>query len=198
MKKFLNFKRFVFVLSLGLPIQGWALGPSLFSVRSGMVMGSVSGGGPQASYSLTTIPYLDAEWDLFFSSRMAVVLRTIMALDFATGNMRYSYSGTGQRFFLNAGGAFLSRSESGVTVTNSPKLNYFVGWDGGISNMVIQEVAELVVASTAFDGGATVGMNYFVADGVSINTGATVSYVFGFSSIAVSGLAMKFFVGASF
>lgn len=161
-------------------------------------MGSVSGGGPKDSYSLNTLPYLDAEWNVFLSSRMAATLRTILALDLATGNMKYAYFGTGQRFYINAAGTFLSRSEGGVTVSNSPKLNYFLGWDGGISNMVIQDVADLVVASTAFDGGVTLGLNYFLSDGISLNTGASVSYVFGFSSIAVSGLAMKFFLGASF
>ncbi|MEO5667427.1 MAG: hypothetical protein ABIR96_05150, partial [Bdellovibrionota bacterium] len=88
--------------------------------------------------------------------------------------------------------------EGGYTVKKNPGLNYYVGWDLGVSNMVLSKIGSLVVASTAFDSGGTIGLNYALFDGVALNTGASVSYVMGFTSLAVTGLAMKFYVGVTF
>ncbi len=173
-----------------------ALGPGLVNIRSGMIMGGVSGGeGLQGT--VTTIPYLDCEYDLLVSSRLAFVFRGVMAIDLAENNMNYAYFGSGQRYFFGSAASF-TRSEAGASVSIRPNNNYFVGWDAGVTHMIIDKIGDLVVSSSAFDGGATAGMNYFVTDQIAANFGASVSYVFGFSSISVSGIVFKFFGGVSF
>lgn len=188
----------VLALGLGLaPLSAQALGPSVIALRSGMIMGSVSGG-DNLTGSVTTIPYLDVEYGIFLQSRTSLVFRGVIAIDLADSKVNLAYFGSGQRYYLGSSATGYTRSEGGSSVSINPKLNYFVGWDAGISHMVIGKVGQLAITSTAFDAGPTAGLNYYLFDNVSLNMGVSGSYVLGFSSIAVTGLVIKFYAGVAF
>ncbi|MEO5666845.1 MAG: hypothetical protein ABIR96_02175, partial [Bdellovibrionota bacterium] len=105
----------VIALAALVSVSGFAMGPSTVSVRSGMLMGSVSGGeGLQGS--LTTIPYLDGEFNIFLTSRSTLLFRSIIALDMATANLNYAYFGSGQRYYIGSSGLGFTRTEGGYTV----------------------------------------------------------------------------------
>jgi hypothetical protein len=197
MLKGLFAKRMLVAATLVVAASSHAIGPGIVQIRTGMLLGSVSGG-DELGGSITTIPYIDGEYDLLLDGKSALVFRAVLAIDLGESNVNYAYFGTGQRFFLGASPMNFTRSEGGMSVTSNPKLNYFIGWDSGLGHVVIPKVGQIVLTTTAFDFGATAGMNWFMTDGVALTVGGTVSYLLGFSSIAMSGLAIKAFVGSSF
>ncbi len=183
--------------TLILATSSHAIGPGIVQIRTGALLGSVSGGEGLGG-SVTTFPYIDGEYDLLLNGKSALVFRGVLAIDLSQSNVNYAYFGTGQRFFLGASPMNFTRSEGGMSVTSNPKLNYFIGWDSGLGHVVIPKVGQIVLTTTAFDFGATAGVNWFMIDGVALTAGGTVSYLLGFSSIAMSGLVIKAFIGSSF
>ena len=190
------------VFALGLFIflcvstEAKAVGPGLVQVRSGVLLGTLNTG--EQSGSISTIPYLDVEYDLFASSKMAYAFRAILAPDLSDRDLNYAYVGIGQRYFFGGPSANISRSEEGSTVSVKPGVNFFVGWDFGMSHSILSRVGSLAAASTAMDFGATGGSNWYLSDGIAVQVGASFSYALGFTTLAASGIVIKSFIGISF
>ncbi len=176
--------------------QARAVGPVLVQVRSGMLLGSLSAG--ETTGSISTLPYLDVECNIMTSSQNGYSLRAVLAPDLEELDLNYAYAGVGQRYYLGGPGVFISRTEEGASVSVRPGINYFVGWDFGMSHSILSRVGSLAAASTAFDFGLTAGANWYVSDGVAIQFGASTSYALGFTTLAASGIVIKSFIGISF
>lgn len=167
--------------------------------RMGMVSSSLGTSIGAAGGAFAVVPSFDIEYETFTSDRKSFVFRGILALDMATTVTRYFFAGVGQRFYLNNRGSALMAVTPDVSVMMRPKFRYYVGWDAGISQAVVNVLtASLQSMTTAIDGGGVAGALYQMSENVSLEASLTMSYAFGFSSVPASGMVMKAFFGGAY
>lgn len=168
-------------------------------LRTGMVSSSMGESIGAAGGAFAVVPSFDVEFESFVTDRSAYVLRGIMALDMATTVTRYLFAGVGQRIYLNNRGSALVAVTPEASVIIRPKFRYYVGWDAGVSETVVNVLtASLQSVTTAIDGGGVVGSIYQSSENLGLEASLTMSYAFGFSSVPASGMVMKAFFGASY
>jgi hypothetical protein len=175
-------------------------GKDLLHFRSGVVtstLGSFSNPTTGATTSgFTVAPSFDFEYEIFYSERKSYAFRGTLAIDFATSVTRYIYGGAGQRFYLNSRGSPLEFSSSELSINVLPKIRYFIGWEIGVSQAVVNIfTSSLQTVTTALDGGGIAGAMYQISKDVAIEGSMTVSYAFGFSSVGAAGTVAKGFLG---
>jgi hypothetical protein len=170
--------------------------PAQIALRSGMVMGSFSGA---AQGGFTTLPYIDAEYDLFTSHNRAFAFRGVLAVNMTTGRMDYGYAGVGQRFYFGSNALSFLRIEAGRSVASSPKLKYFAGWDAGFSQVLVAVATKSLQSNaTAVEAGAIAGVNWNFMDSVALQTGVSGGFGYGFTNVSVAGMVIKGFLGVLF
>ena len=167
-------------------------------LRTAMASGSFAGADPTNSGSFSVMPALDIEFERFKTNTKSFIFRTTIAYGTATGVMSYLYTGVGERYYLS-GTKKTERAEEGFSISSSSKMQYYLGWDAGLATANVKQVSSvLAVTSTLMDFGASLGMNYGITESISLNLGGTMSYGYGFSGLAVTGLVMRFYGGVCF
>lgn len=173
---------------------------SQIHLRAGMVMASFSAPGllpEEASFSV--MPTFDVEYERYLNIRSSYVLKGVFAMDLATSIVKYYYAGVGQRFYFGSLGTAVVADSPGISVVSQPKMRYYIGYDVGISQTVIKSfTSSLQVFTSMVDIGGTVGFIYQMTKNMGIEGLGGVSYGYGFSSVAISGLFMKGFFGMTY
>lgn len=163
-------------------------------VRTGMISGSYSG---PVSGTLPSSQLLDGEYELFTGPRSATTFRALIAYDLAKGRVGYGYAGMGRSYYLWGNGVNIESSDNKeASFTSIPKRRYYVGWDLGMSYVVVKEFGTVLTAhSEAIDVGAHLGFIWQVSKSIGIDLHGGYTKGFGFSSVAVSTTTTRIFAG---
>ena len=166
--------------------------------RLGLLSGSYSGPGvDQRGFSTPTT--VDIEFEVFLGKSESFNLRAIMAMELDTNRVNYTYAGVGKVYYLHSRGRFVLKKEKKVQVTNTPKIRYYWGWNGGVAQvLVIPYGLVLATYSSVFDISANGGMIYQISPkmGLEFRLGLGMSY--GFSTVTVTGTTVRALLGVTY
>ena len=88
----------------------------------------------ELSGGFSVVPSLQAVLEVFPDSfRSSLFAKTNIAMDSATGKMKYNYLGVGQKVYYGGYGIPRNFTESGFTYKADPKTRKYYGWDVGLS-----------------------------------------------------------------
>ncbi len=167
-----------------------------FHLRSGLIKGSYSG---PVNSSFSTFPSIELEAELFFSSKVSTIIKSIFAMDFGKAKVFYSGVAGGQRFYFSGPSLYFSRSEGDFEIQSYSPHRFFGGYEVGVSQVLVQEFTSAfsVVGSVAeFTG--TFGYNYQLNETLGLELVTSFGYGFGFTTVAVNGFNMRFTGGVSY
>lgn len=209
---------FAAVLTMCFTQVTWAAPDRLarqFSFTTGMVQGSYSS--PlvsqdadgevsesntvdQLNGGFSVVPSIQGTLEIFPDSfRSSMFAKTVIAMDSATGKMKYNYLGIGMNTYYGGYGVPRNYSEQGFTYKADPKTRKYYGWDVGLSRVLVASFStSLSAVSTALDFGGHWGMIKMMGESWGLNVEVGASYAFGFSTVAVSGTNIKIFVGGTY
>lgn len=188
-------KQFSFTTGM---IQGGYSSPLVQQTSDGEV--DESNTTDELSGGFSVVPSLQAVLEVFPDSfRSSLFAKTNIAMDSATGKMKYNYLGVGQKVYYSGYGIPRSFTESGFTYKADPKTRKYYGWDVGLSRVLVASFStSLSAVSTALDFGGHWGMIKMMGESWGLNVEVGASYAFGFSTVAVSGTNIKIFVGGTY
>lgn len=170
---------------------------SRFALRMGYFNDSFAGSGV-VTKPFTDIMTLNIEYEFFQTGRESRVLRTVMAMDFASTKMMYFNAGYGQRYYIGGSGMRFARQEGNISMIAVPKIRYFVGFDAGIGQVIVNSISAVAqINSSVIDVGFDGGMTYAIGETMALSLSSGMSFGWGFSSVAVTGTTMHFLVGIS-
>lgn len=166
--------------------------------RSGLLSASFSGSdSTDGSFSIPNA--FDVEMEFFTSTRNAFIVRTTMAMDFSESKVRYTYGGGGQRYYFANPGLPARAFERGDAVIATPKIRYYAGYEVGIAQVLVLEFGPVLSTfSTVLEVGGNTGAIYQIGKNFGIEGQLGLGYGFGFSSVTVSGLVIRTFIGGSY
>ncbi len=167
-----------------------------YTFRLASISGSFSG--VEASGAFSVMPSIDAEYETFRSSRHSWAARFSFAYQTSEGKAYYVYYGIGERYYFGSASRPFLYTEGDMTIEAQPKYKYYIGWDGGISNVLVKALRVYSITSTNLDIGANFGFQYYFNSNLSGNFGITYSFAQGFTAIAVKGTVMKIYSGVNF
>lgn len=169
-----------------------------FHFRTGFFSASYNGVGV-GSQAFSNMMTLNIEYEFFKSTRVSHALRSIIAMDFSSAKLMYFSAGYGQRFYLGGPGMKFFRQEGNISVLSVPKLRYYIGYNVGISQAIIRSINEaLQVVSSLLDFGFEGGGSYSITKSVAMDLSTGMSYGWGFSSVAVTGITMHMLLGVNY
>lgn len=173
---------------------------SKFQVHSrlGLMSGNFSGTGvPQRAFSTPTT--IDIEFEIFTGRNKSFNLRTIMAMEFGTNQVNYTYGGMGQTYYLMSRGKKDVKQEKLVKVTNSPRHRYYWGWNMGVAQVLaIAYNPVLSTYSTTLDASVNGGAIFKISDNLGFETRLGFGIGYGFSSVTVTGSTLRLFFGLTY
>lgn len=164
-----------------------------FSLQTGVLNGSYLGA---QSGQITLASTVDLSAEMVTSSRDSFVARSAMSLDPETAIIRYLYAGIGQRFYLGSRANRQSFEIGNSKIEITPKTQYFVSGEAGVSQIVIQQLtSSLSVQSTSIEYGIGFGMNYPWSDGLGLTISGGIGKGIGISAVAVDSTIMRVMLG---
>lgn len=166
--------------------------------REGLVRGAYDGVGV-ISDDLETGTLLDMELEFFTSNRRSWFISTTYAMDFKENVMEYTYLGGGANYYVFSNGMHFDHSVEGRTFKSYPKWRYYVGWQAGISSIVLQRIGEfLQINSFGYDFGGHVGINRKIKDKWGVEFRLSYDVTTGFTTVSVGGWTAKALVGLTY
>ena len=169
---------------------------SQFHFRTGMVSGNF-GGAVSGSFSVTNS--MDFDYEIFSATKRSWVLRSIMAYDLTEARLMYAYTGVGRRFYIKSNGMMFDDAQGGNRVSAVPKMRYYLGFDAGISQVVVKTFGTVLQASSALlDLGGHAGLIYQVSKAVGVDAQFGYTIGQGFSSVTVGAKTMRVLLGVSY
>ena len=181
------------LMSASLQARAEGGGVEQFHFRVGADVGKYSG--PEsASFMVPTSTEFEIE--LFSHVDRSDFIRGVFAMDYTKAKVFNSGIAYGQRFYIGAPGMMWDRIDDGFKIKTIPMLRYYIGWDLGVSQVLIRELTASysVVGSVAEVGGAG-GAIYQITDNIGIDLNLAASFGFGFTTVAVNGQSIRFTVG---
>jgi len=170
---------------------------SRFHFRAGYFSYSFAGAGV-VTEPFSNMMTLNLEYEFFQSSRESHLLRSVIAMDFANAKLMYFNAGYGQRYYIGGSGMRFARQEGNVSLISVPKIRYFVGFNAGIGQVIVNSISAVAqINSSVIDVGLDGGMTYAIGETMSLSLSSGMSFGWGFSSVTVSGTTMHFLVGLS-
>ena len=189
---------FAFLAASGAHTAHAQLNNSQLHLRTGYFSSNFNGSGVEGK-PYTDIMTINVELEQFQSSRMSHAFRTIVAMDFASAKLMYFNAGYGQRYYLGGSGMNFKREENNITIVSVPKLRYFVGFNAGLSQVIVKSLSPaLQIVSSCLDLGLDSGLNYALGTNTALSVSTGASFGWGFSSVAVTGITMHLLVGANY
>lgn len=154
----------------------------------------------ELSGGFSVVPSVNAVLEVFPDSfRESMFARTVIAMDSATGKMKYNFLGFGQRFYYSGYGIPRNFTEKGFSYKADPQTRKYYGWDVGLSRVLVASFStSLSAVSTGLDFGGHWGMIKMMGDNWGMNFEIGASFAYGFSTVAVSGTNIKIFVGGTY
>jgi len=186
----------LFLLTFVMSSTAFAESESQFHIRIGAIK-AVYWGSDSGDFFVPTM--LDLEYETFLSNTRSLIFRSMLAMELETAKPYYAYSGAGMRYYLGSKGMLVESQGEGVAISAIPKVRYYIGWDAGISQAIIQSLGRiLTVTSTMIDFGGNAGVIYQVDRkfGVEFHAGATSAQ--GFSSVSVVGVTVRATAGITY
>jgi len=173
-----------------------ALDKMQFHLRLGMVKGSFTGAETGEFSNMTSF---DGEAEYLWTAKASFSARAIFTVDPESAQVQYMYAGGGQRFYIFSRASGAEATWGFDTVTIKPKLRYFVGWDLGMAQVLLQRVTEsLSVQSAVLEYGGTAGLIYQLTSGLGMEIAGGVSKGIGISTVAVDTTILKLLIGLTF
>jgi uncharacterized protein YfiM (DUF2279 family) len=169
---------------------------SELQVRTGLVVSNYSGPVEGTMIAPATI---DVEYGVFQSNRRSVNFRLTFATSLPDVKGEYLSAGAGQRFFFGAKGASYEGEGAGVRVSVSPKWRTYVGYDAGLTQMIVKSFGKTIqITSSLIEASANVGCIYQIDEKLGIGAQASAGMGFGFSSVAVMAVNGRLLTGVSY
>jgi len=167
-----------------------------FHFRTGMIKGSYSG---PVNTSFSTFPTIELEAELFYSSTVSTIIKSVFAMDFGKAKVFYSGVAGGQRFYFSGPSMYFNKSEGDFEIQSYNPHRFFGGYEVGIAQVLVQEFTSAfsIVGSVAeFTG--TFGYNYQLTNHMGLEAVVSFGYGLGFTTVAVNGFNMRFMGGVSY
>lgn len=181
------------MIMIPVPRPKAGLPPGQLHTSIGMINGSYAGA---TSNTFSISQSLNLEYEIFYNTRMSYVARAQIAIDPTTGKMVYYGGFLGSRYYFKSTGMIFDNTTQDITFRSIPKWRFYMGWDVGIAQVVVAEVGpSLTALSTMLDFGGHVGSIYQLGKTWGIDVQLGYSYGYGFSTVSVTGTAMKLWVG---
>jgi hypothetical protein len=170
---------------------------SQLHVHTGFVMGALSGPTPDAE--LMVMPTFNFEYESFLSSTNSYSFKGIFAMDMEDAIVKYFFAGFSQRFYMIGRGSTLETQNRQTYIRIDPKINFYTGYSVGLSQAVAQTFTSVLQTfTTMLDIGGMAGVNYRLTSNIRLEAQLEISYAYGFSSVAISGMLTKGFFGISY
>jgi hypothetical protein len=162
--------------------------------KLGMLTGSYSG--RDATGKFDSQGAIEIEGNLFRSPGMAYAVRSSIALDITTSRTRYFYAGLGQRFFFGPHGFESFTQEGGDSIRIHPKLRYALGYDLGLSQVLVIPYGTILGAyATTADTNLSAEARYSVDRNMSISGTLGMGVGTGIATMNVTTTTMRALVG---
>jgi len=172
------------------------LPPGQLHTSIGIINGTYAGA---TSNSFSISQSLNMEYEVFYNTNTAYVARAQVAIDPTTGKMVYYGGFLGQRHYFKSTGMIFDHATQDTTIRSIPKWRFYGGWDVGISQVVVAEVGPALTAlSTMLDFGGHVGTIYQLGKTWGLDMQFGYSYGYGFSTVSVTGTAIKLWFGGAY
>lgn len=165
-------------------------------VRTGYLWGDYSG---VISGTVKEATSVDLEFEQVYSNKNSYFFRTTAVFDTEQSIFRHFYLGGGMKYYLGSK-AMLIEAESKETIFKvSPRWRFYVGFDLGISHIVLKTFGELLQISTsAYEYGPMLGTIYNVTARLGLELNATVQVSTGFTTVSTGGVTYKGMAGLSY
>jgi hypothetical protein len=172
---------------------------SQLHVRLGLVEGQFTSPIPNTSGVLSVPNTLDLEYELFSATHRSWYFRGTFAQNLSTARLSYAYAGVGRRFYLGAPGMAFDATDGETRVTEIPKWRYYVGFDLGISQVVVTTFGTALQANSGLvEPGVTAGTIYQVGRSMGLEVSAGASPGIGFTSVSVTSFILRMLFGISY
>ena len=161
-----------------------------------MVKGSYSG---PVTASFSTFPAIELEAELFISSKMSTIIKTVFAMDLGKAKVFYSGVAGGQRFYFSGPSMLFDRQEGDFQIESYRPHRFFGGYEVGVAQVLVQEFTPaLSIVSSIAELTGTFGYNYQMNKSIGLEVATSFGYGFGFSTVAVTGFNMRFTGGMTY
>lgn len=170
---------------------------TLVHVLLGNVSGSFSGD-TKGEFSVPQA--LNTEIEFLYNPKSSFILRNILAIDESTSKNIYNLTSIGQRFYWKGvTSPIVIKDIDGSKYSVFPKQRYYVGYDVGISQVVVTSLGPILDAvSTMVDVGINAGGIYQLTDEWALEGQAGLTRTQGFSAISVTGTTTRLMAGVAF
>lgn len=155
-------------------------------------------GGPVTG-EIPAVGNLEFDYGIFMSNKSSLNFRYAFATAVPDVKGEYYFAGVGTRYFFGSKGLPVEGDSAGVTINVSSPWRHFIGWDAGISQMIVKSFGQAVqINSSMFDAGAYVGTVYQFDNRIGAIGLAGMSVGYGFSSVAVLSTNYRMMTGLSY
>lgn len=166
-----------------------------------VLLGNVSGsftGDSEGEFSISQA--LNTEIEFLYNPKTSFILRNILAIDQATSKNIYNLTSIGQRYYWRG---VTSPTEivdvDGSKYSILPKHRYYIGYDVGISQVVVTSLGPILDAvSTMLDVGVNLGGIYQITEKWAFEGQAAMTKTQGFSAISVNGTTSRMMLGVAY
>lgn len=181
---------------LFMPWQSHATEPQQISVRTGVVGGSYAG---TRTGTFLVPSSFDIDYELFQSVHRSLFFRALLALELPDSLPRYSYFGTGIRYYFGSQGIQWQKTDGHISVSSIPTWRYYVEGNVGISIVIIQSFGSVLqIVSDMFDVGASVGVIRQITPQLGFGAQIGGSSAMGFTSSSLIGFTYRGLAGITY
>lgn len=142
---------------------------------------------------------IELEFEVVHSNKKSFFLRSSHAFDIEKSIISYRYFGGGMKYYIFSQGLYFERRNNNEVFTSFPKWRFYLGWDVGISHVVLQTIGEILrITTSIYDYGLTSGVIFNTSDKLGIEFNLTTQLSTGFTSVTTGVAVIKVVTGISY